>query len=790
VTDLEQFLPERVLRALGYNKILGKTKPPQTLYWHCLSTFYASRTLSSVLPRPLNAVERRVLGWAALLHDAGKGAPCWQERGRGPHTLDASFEGRIKEVLSNDAITSGFGPKSDDEMNLVLELIREHHTRRTLSDANVERILSILRIADNVVSAKRIDSGIVDSVARFLQPRWRPLVLTAEEHPVSYYALGEADIEAEKDAVLLITNPLQSMYLLKEGQDPVEFKTRILATAERRLSISHKGQPTLARIYSWISAGPIRDVGVFLEKVHAEKDRVVEEIFKELDAREARIERHKKHGEDIDERELWFGPFRILYHATRIIKPNARFLIGTSIEVESLKKPGSPTQEKDAAQEVAKRLGCGTPRKFAEYVIDLIRANTVAPQAASVTLDVLRWSDEPVDATALANRAYAHYVESQWNSRTRKRDTRNYCFSCKRRKATKPAPSGRLPTDTWTSSVAEKGKVYVCDLCFTAQAWILPEKEPGKFHLDATPAYNLARVNWDRVFWEGLATPDFVPQRVSSHRILFQLNAETPNEALVNALGYPLEFQFGTSKEYRSYADLLFLHGLHGTVGAGPQHPGSLMLTGCGIHIDYSDWERYGAFMKMFKETHPQDVFPVNLYWSKITSKLAHDQWSWGTLLALRHRRGALRKRHAGIVEELIKMKSGESGTRVLESLRALPLHVADRDERFKSAESVFRRMERATMTASKHEDEYGEDDVEIVARIAELGKKQLRARIMKNSKSGKWNVSDERLAGIDEALRAMAREMWRLRDRHSARGDFINAAIMTLAYNPRKEEE
>jgi len=73
---------------------------------------------------------------------------------------------------------------------------------------------------------------------------------------------------------------------------------------------------------------------------------------------------------------------------------------------------------------------------------------------------------------------------------------------------------------------------------------------------------------------------------------------------------------------------------------------------------------------------------------------------------------------------------------------------------------------------------------------VAELGKKQLRSRIQKTAKDRTWRVSSERLAEVDDALRSLGAELWRLKDHHTARQDFINAVIMAIAYSPREKED
>ena len=779
------FLPEIPLRHLGFNMILGKTSPPQTLYWHCLNTYYCADTLSNILPTNLNDNEKRILKWASLLHDAGKGTDAWEIRGHGPHTPDEIMRNRINELLENPELTMGYEPTSQEEKDIIIELITEHHTRKTLSKINTERIMKIVKLADKITSRTRIDYTLANEIYAFIQPSYKPLVLTAEDHPISYYALSIADTQAEiNGAMILLTNKLQSLYLVKESIDINIFKQKIVNMVANNLSLSHEGRDTLSRIYSWISALPIQDYDTFINRLHSNKEQIREEMEKSLESKEKQLAKNIKKGLPSDEGELWFGPFRLLLDVSK--KQNSTTLIGTNITLDSFKKPGSPMPDKEIASNVAASLESSDPHHFIEIVLDLILKNTVSTiKPSSLVLDIFHWNDEVLDVTNLAKEAYGHYRATQWNSKSQKRKIDKYCFSCKRRPPTRPAPTGNVPTNTWTSSVAEKSKIYVCDLCYTTQAYILPRIAKGKFHIDATPAYNQARIDWNDIFWQGLVSDQFMGSWVSSHHVLLDLRANTPNNAIVNALGYSIEFQHGTSKEYRSFADMLYLHGLHGTISSGPQHPGKFMLTGCGLRINFAEWGKYGNIMKMLRDTHPYKVFPAHQIWQKLTQT----GWAWGTLLTIRHRRESIKGYHVKDIQELINMKSAEKNGTILDKVRSIPLHIADRDERFKTAEAVFRRMDRVTRTAAKHTIEYGSKDDEVIQRIAEIGKKHLRSRIIKNSKSGSWVVSDERLLEVEVALTEMAKELWNLRNNHMARNDFINAAIMAIAYNPKKEE-
>jgi hypothetical protein len=708
---------------------------------------------------------------------------------------DELLKEKIRDVLRNDKMTKGMAPVSDDEIETIIEFITEHHTRHTLSTADVERLLAVLKLADSIVSSTRVDSEIMDRVIRFLQPKYIPIVLTAEDHPVSHSALALADkFATEKNqAILLLTNKLQSMYLLPERVDPAEFKESAMKYVRENIFNSGNNSLVLSNIYSWTSAGPIRDGDTdrFLVKIHDDRDGITKEIFTELEGRKRSLEKMKSKGKSADESILWFGPFRLLSHATKLVNPKAEKLMGTDIPIKSFKKPKSPMPEKDVPKTVADAIGAASPEDYVERVVDIIAKNTTKPfSTETADIDVLHWSDEILDTTALAKEAYKFYREKLWNNETHRRNSNEYCFSCKRRSPTRDAPNtDYLPTNTWTSSNVEKKKTRVCELCYIAQKYLLPRIEQGRFHLDFTPAYNQARVEWNDVFWQGLQTPDWWPNFVSSHQVVFSLKGNAPNEALTEALGFTLKYQTETSKEYGSFADLLFKNGLSGTVGSGPQDTQQDMLTGCGISVSFSDWEIYGEAIKMLANTHPQKVFPINYVWTKLTK----ERWGWGTLLASRHRDEKTRRKinqhpYLQAVQGIIKMKSDGSDNQMLEKLSELPLWVADRDKRFGSAETIFRRMERVTLTATRHREEYGGNEEDIIDIVTGVGMKQLRSTVIKNSKDKKWEISDERLKSVEESLRTVAERLWALRNAHGARGDFINAAIMAVAYSARKE--
>jgi|GEM_PF-2635951 len=786
-----EFVPEKTLRKLGFHKLFAKKRPPQTIYWHLLNTYYCAKTLSELLPKPLTPQQRRCLAWAALLHDIGKKEKEWQERQYGAHMISPKMEDEIRNILKDSELTQGHGPQSDEEINLIIELIREHHTRKSMSNPKDELLLSILKLADTLVSAQRMESTLIDMVRRFVQGNYKPIVLTAEQHPISPYALSVADqyVEDVLGERLFLVNAYQSMYLVKEDTDLEGFKQKVKNAVTHQI-LAKKGEgKLLKKIYSWVSEGPIRDKDAFFLAVHANPDRIKAEIEKELESREKTLERERKKGNEVDERLVWFGPFRVLHHATQLYydNPNDKTLLGTDIPFPP---PGvrKDSEGKAHAKKLADKVGCGTPIDFAHKIVDLIKDSTSPLSSVGLNLDIFTWSDETVDASSMAQEAYQYYRRTQWNSRSRSRNVDKYCFSCKRRKPTQKAPSDPMkPTDTWTSAAVKKGKVHVCELCFITHAYILPEEEPGKFNIIATPAYNQARINWQRVFWEDLASPDFVPHQISAHHVVLPIKkAKTPNEALSQALGYDYEFKYGSKKDYLSYIDMLYLHGLHGTIGMGPQHPGPYTLSGNGIKITSEQWEIYRKIMSILSKTSPQKKFPVINTWNRLTG----NTWGWGTLLAIRQRRGLFKRYHIKDIEEWIKMRKNEEKRDILRLVENIPLYVGDRDERFKSAESILRRMEDVTRRAAKDPEAYGGNEEEIIGRIAERGKKQLRIRIQKNSNDNTWKISNEKLKIVDEALNALARELWRLRDKHNPRQDFINAVIMAMAYSPKEEKQ
>ncbi|MEM0136592.1 MAG: hypothetical protein QXU18_15425, partial [Thermoplasmatales archaeon] len=680
---------------------------------------------------------------------------------------------------------------SKEEEETVIEFIKEHHTRHTLSDAGTERIIKILKLADRLVSQTTIDSGLVDEVDNFLHPNYSALVLTAEDHPISYYALSLADgfieepqAEYHGQVKLLVVNRFQSLYLLKEGVSRTDFKDKVFKTIESGISISLERRDLLNNPYGKKPGNSLKgSANDFISQVHRDKPQITDEFYKKLNNLNKNLQKSKAKGIQVDEFDLWRGPFNVLLKVSMDVEPKTKNLIGTPITVESVKGNGNSPPSKDSIKMVADYLNAKTPEEFIDKVIDVIKNNTSPPsdKPFDITTDFLHWNDEPVNATARADEVYKYYKDNLWNNSTHKRQVREYCFSCKRRKATREAPTIKyMKTDTWTSSQVEKDKVWVCDLCYIA--WRLNEMnwglEGGRFHLDATPNYNHARVEWKDVFYQGLPSVSWFTSYTPSHEMIFPLKAETPNGALTEVLNYS-----SRNKEYPSLIDFLFRSGLNATVGAGPRNSGEYLLDGCGLRVGFSEWESYGNSMKLLESTKIQKVFPVVSTWRELTQG-----FGWGTLLAVRHRRGKLKSReNAEVINDLIKIKS-QGSDKMFEEVGGLPLWISGWDKRFKSAERIIRRMERVTMVASAHRDKYGGTDQEIVEVIAGNGLKQWRSEVIKNSEKGQLLATNERMSQVKGIFHSIAGRMWDLRNSHGARRDFVNAVVIAIAYNPKKE--
>ncbi|MEM0073108.1 MAG: HD domain-containing protein [Thermoplasmatales archaeon] len=791
---MNKFDPGDVLRKLELNKKIGKTHPPETLFWHSLNVYRCAETLAEVIPVPLNDSESRILKWSALLHDAGKMTAEWQSEGRGPHVPDEITIERIKAVIEEETNSDMILSKEEEEK--VIEFIKEHHTRHTLSDAGTERIIKILKLADRLVSQTTIDSGLVEEVDNFLYPNYSALVLTAEDHPISYYALALADgfieepqTEYHGQVKLLVVNRFQSLYLLKEGVNRADFKNKVCEHIEDRILAILEERDFLNNPYGKKPGNSLKgSAEEFIFKVHKDKSRIIDEFSKKLDNLNKNFQKSKAKGIQVDEFDVWRGPFNVLLKVS-IDYGLKKNLIGTPITIESVKGNGNSPPPKDSIKMVADYLNAKTPEEFIDKVIDVIKNNTSPSpdklphikNPSTNEIDFLHWNDEPLDIKTRANEVYEFYRENLWNDSTHKRQVREYCFSCKRRKATREAPTTKyMKTDTWTSSQVEKSKVWVCDLCYIA--WRLNEMnwspKGGRFHLDATPNYNHARVEWKDVFYQGLSSKDWSTFYTFSHEVVFPLRAETPNDALTEVLKYN-----SGNKEYPFLIDFLFKNGLNATVGAGPRNSGEYLLDGCGLHVGFSEWESYGDAMKLLESTKIQEVLPVVSTWRELTQG-----FGWGTLLAVRHRRGKLKsKENAEVINNLIKIKS-QGSDKMFEEVGGLPLWMNDWDKRFKSAERIIRRMDRVTMVASAHRDKYGGTDQEIVDIIANNGLKQWRSEVIKNSEKGQLLATNERMSQVKGIFHSIARRMWDLRNSHGARRDFVNAVVIAIAYNPKKE--
>ena len=786
---MTEFDPAEVLRKLGYNKLYGKSNPPETLFWHSLNVYLCAKELSDLLPVPLTDEERGVLLWSALLHDSGKAEECWQEKGSGPHPLTTESESIIRGLIEKET-----GPlvkiQSTEDINIILELIREHHTRKSLSNGDTERVLSILKLADTIVSASTINLDITDSLKRRVQGYYKVIVLSAEEHPMGYVALSMADVAAkeQKGAIILLTNRLQSLYLLPATLDLNEFKYNIIEKIEDRINmaeergrlLTNSGNPRYAPV-------PDSDYDSFLRRIHKDKGRIIEEMQSILTREEKKVSSRNRRDRTAAESEdaLFSVPVRLLRQVVK--KENLKKFTDATL----------PTELLDASpREVADQLGVKDPVDLIKKVADLIVSNTDIPSMEHIAVDVLRWSDDRIDASAISGVSYEYYRQRMWNSRDRRRTEDKYCFSCKRRPPIKEAPSiSYLPTDTWSSSLVGKKKVMVCRLCYIAQKYFLPytvgmgdsaESPYKKFRLDATPAYNHMRLKWPDVLSRGWKVEDWKRAEMSSHQIVFPLSAETPNEAMVEVL----EENRDLSGEYPSYADFLYKNGLCGTIGAGPQNPGRFMLQEGGTRIEFKEWENYGRALRMLVDTNPQKVFPAAYTLGKLT-----DEWGWGSLLVSRYRNDRAKKKinapkNREIVSELIKMKSSGGNNKMMNEVRNLPLWSGDRDKRFSSAERILRRMDRVTITAAKHEKDLARDERDIVEEIAQNGMKQLRSEVFKNSKKKEWPIRDEKLQEVEKSLFWIGEQLWSMKDSYRARGDFVNGVIMAIAYNPSKEEE
>jgi hypothetical protein len=775
---------------LGYHKKAGKTRPFQTLFWHCFNTYHAIRTMEDVLPEPLTLQESKILRLAALFHDTGKVQDCWQEKGSGPHTPSDAETEMLEAALQNSALMGDFLP-DESERAAIIQLIREHHTRKTVSSCDVDRLMTLLKTCDTLVSSTSISHTQVERIRELLQPTWVPLVLTAEEHPVSYYLLSACDVQAvEEGAKLLVTNPLQSLYLVPRKVDRGKFKVSVENAAAGLLEERMAASGYYVSIDTRSSKRPVTDEARFRRDLHNPGiSSPLEEMLDVIRRRRKRLEADDAKGRNVNWDQLWYGPAKLLLWASKSVKSNV--VLGTNIHIESVVASRYPTFQE--SRRLGEELGATNPEDFAEIAIRKLRDHLPPAKETDLDLDVFMWSDQVVDARGLAEAAYNHYKRTQWNSaratswsrRPLRRSTKAYCFSCKRRPPFDKAPTvprSYLKIDTWTSSVAKKGPVRVCKLCHVAQAHVLPEREPARFSVQFTPPYNQARVDWPAIMAEGISPNQFDPEWVTSHRVLISLQgASSPSDALAAVF----DARRGSARRggsFRTIGDFLFLNGLTAVVGAGPGHAGEKMISGMGIRISHDQWERFGAVMALLDEFRRREEFPSVSIWRELVGR----ENAWGTFLAKVHRRHRMTRDRAQEVARVVdKLAAGTS----LEQIRDLPLWTHDREERFKSAESIFRRMEEVARQAARRQDEYGSES-EIVEIIAQNGKKELRNRVMRARGQKNWPITGSSLCRVEKALRIAAREIWKTRDKALARKHWINAAVMTVAYKSVEEED
>lgn len=799
---MNEFRPEEVLRELGFNTKWGKTSPPQTLYWHSLNVYLCAKELSTLVSLPLNDRELKILLWSSLLHDSGKESDSWQDKGHGPHPLSDDETTRLTvifekygdtfaEVASGTESNRKIQMKlTEDEVEVVIEFITEHHTSHTLSNADKERIGNLLRTADNLVSATVMDNGTIDIVAHLLQPDYIPLILTAEDHPISYKALALADDYAEDSGVrILLVNRLQSLYLLPAGKDVKTFKKEVMDKVTRLIGVETSGDSNsvINKICSPKPGNRIKDGDMerFLTVLHQDISGIHKRIQEEYSGLQKRLPRNNEEKKLDIEYKMWAGPLLLLYDATKMLNKKAETLLDSNIRMSDVKN-ATLSKKGEIAKNHAQALGKSISIDYALKVLEIIRDSTNPPQIGdTVKLDVFRWSDDDMDITSIARQSYEYYKDNLWNDRTHKRNVKKYCFSCKTREPTREAPKTFMKTNTWTSANVGKDKVWVCDLCYLAQKYFIPQEERGIFHADATPAYNHVRVDWKNVFWQGEDVSGQRASKKSSHEIVFSLSGETPNEAITECLGYTAEYKISASKEYPSIVDFLYMNGLNGTVGAGPSNPESHMFTGFGITINYNDWRDFGGAMRLLNGTvTSKGVFPAASIWRK----LVNEEWGWGSLFAGRLRNEGIAKKlgttqNMKILSNFIKIRCNRSDPKMIEEIRNIPLLERDRNKRFSSAERIIRQMERVTLTAAKHPDGYGKDEKEIKETIAGIGLKRLRAENIKAS-GRDWVVSDNDLVKLQDSLSWVADRLWSLRDSHSTRRDFVNALIVAVAYS------
>ncbi len=792
-----KFDPRRILKYLGFDKMAAKTHPYQSLFWHCLNTYSISIALEESLPAPLTEEGSSILRLTALLHDAGKTRESWQTRGKGRHSLRDKEEEVIREVLTNPELFTEL--PNERELEIVLDLITEHHVRKTDSYCDVERIMTIVKIADTLASAETISARHIDELTALFQPEWLPVVLTAEEHPISYFTLSLADeLVSQRGGRLIVTNPLQSLYFLPSGIDIDMFEDQIIEMVESKLRVKAESSSLFRSLGSRASTHPVVDEFLLWIDLGLGGGKSLDELRKEIQRIRDSIGRSAQKNRPVDSNRAWYPPIKLLYRISKDL--GLRQLVGTDIPLSEVCTRRYP--DFSDARRIGERIGAKNPESLAEIAVEILRREFPRPDSPGNTnLDILTWSNRETNAGKQARESYEYYkqflwsspIPTSWSSRPLRRNTKDYCFSCKTRPPMKKAPvSHYFKTDTWTSSVSEKGPVQVCELCFLARAHVLELSEPCTFHVQFTPPYNQARLDWKNLLDTGLSTetaPLIDLRRwdyVNAHRVIVPLScARTPGDALKEV--------FLRSGRKKSIADFVYENGLSAVVSSGPSHTGSSMLSGMGVEITPEEWEKFGRLMQLLVDTSPGGECAVRSLWLKINrsdkDSPMNSRYGYGTELAVRHRAGMFKsKERAKEVTEIMDDIGKEEGQTIFDYVARIPLYTGDREDRFKSAESMLRRMEAIVRRASRQPDVYGGSEREIVELIAQVGKKQLRTRIEREKGEKEWRIRDEQLQSVDEALRQISKRLWALRGDHVARGDLINACIMRMAYRPKEE--
>lgn len=739
----------------------------------------------------MTAEQQNILRLAALFHDAGKSEGRWQERKSGPHALGEQLRADLERVIADKDLFPE--PPTEREVKVAIEIVKEHHTRSTQSTGDVEIILDILKVADNLASSQMVSAWQIDELWKRFQPDRVPVAVTADEHPISYRTLALMDMAVEsRNGRVVVTNPLQSLYLIPASTDLNSLKKE--ATEEViEMLWQEAGRTKLFRALSSSSSDhPVVDKRMLWADLASGGRRACEELIQEVQQISNQIDRAVRHGrEQVDRDRAWLPPMKLIYRLSN--DQGSDKLLGTNIPLSEARSGKRYPSSADAAR-IGRELGMKNPEEFASWAINVLRQEmNEPPESEHMKLDILTWSDDEVNASKKAREAYDYYknrlwsspAPTQWSDRPLMRSTSNYCFSCKTRPPARKAPvspGGYFRIDTWTSSVSKKGPVQVCELCFLARAHILEVSEPSAFHVQLTPPFNQGRHDWRQLIGDALGDSGRIPgldrihgQEVNSHRVVIPLvGAYTPGSAL--------ELAFKRNEQGNSIIDVLFLNGLAATISSGPSHVGGAMLSGMGIVITPKDWMRSGSLLQLLVETNPRKEPSAAEMW-----RAANSPYGYGTQLAIRQRNGMFKSKSAAekVTQVLSQVMNMGEDKNVFDRAASIPLLTRDHEERFKSSESVLRRMEDVVRRAAKRPEDVGADEREIVEVIAQVGKKQLRSRILKNQRE--WNLSNGQMAELDEALRSIAARLWSLRGNHTSRMDFINACVMRMAYSEKE---